>query len=94
MCVCVCAHLVLRIASGLEEWRTHADHIVHGHIRKVTKNFTHANHLAHPLLVALVLQSQLLRDALGGNLVSGIAQMLDLLIVAARKRGSAREQSN
>lgn len=53
-------HLVLGVAAGLEEWCSHANHIGGGHIGKVSQNFTHANHLAHPLLVSFVLESLLL----------------------------------
>jgi len=76
-------HLVLGVAARFEERSSHADHIVDGHIGEVSQDFTHANHLAHPLLVALILQSLLLRDALRSDFVSIVSQVLDLLVVAA-----------
>jgi hypothetical protein len=44
----------------------------------VTKNFSHANHLAHPLLVAFILQSLLQTYRFNGYLAARIREILNL----------------
>lgn len=79
------AHLVLRVAARFQVRCTHADHIVGRHIRELSQNLTHSDHLADPFLVALILQALLQRYRFGGHLMLIVCQRLHLMIITAEQ---------
>lgn len=48
----------------------------------MTKNFSHANHFTHPLLIAFILQSLLQTYRFNGYLIARVREILDLKIIA------------
>lgn len=79
------AHLVLCVSAWFQIRCTHADHIVGRHIRELSQNFSHSDHLTDPFLVAFILQTLLQRYRFGGHLMLIVCQRLHLMIITAEQ---------
>lgn len=76
--------LILSISTWLQERCSHAIDFGIGYVWEMSKNLSHSNHFAHPLLVAFILQSLLQTDGFHSYFVASVREILNLKIIAVR----------